>query len=77
MPCRKSYESMQRHLSDVQARRDAEETRSDEACEFVLLAKAIRKCDTTLVEAIPSYEEDVGGCFAELTSFSKNIKHSL
>ena len=78
MPCRKVLrKNATAYLNDVQARSHAKETRSEEACAFVLLAKEIRKCDTNLGEVVSSYEEGDCECFADSTSVSKNIKHSL
>ena len=59
------------YFNGAQARSQAKETRSEEDCAFVLQAKEIRKCDTTMVEAITSYEEGACGCVTDLISFSK------
>ena len=78
MPCRKVVRKYATaYLNDVQARSDADETRSDKACVFVLLAEAIRKCDTNSGEVASSYEEGDCECFVDLTGVSKNTKHSL
>ena len=78
MPCRKVVRKYATaYLNDAQARSDADAMRSDKACVFVLLAEAIRKCDTNLGEVVSSYEEGDCECFADSTSVSKNIKHSL
>ena len=78
MPCRKVVRKYATaYLNDVQGRSHAKETRSEEDCAFVLQAKEIRKCDTTMVEAITSYEEGACGFVTDLTSVSKNIKQSL
>ena len=42
------------YVNDVQARSDADETRGDKAFVFVMLAEAIRKCDTNSGEVISS-----------------------